>query len=531
MENEKIPPDQHRKGRIGARGPVGEEDTIEPVERSKNGNWATGGLRLVFLLSVLAFPQVSLPSAARDYPPSVPPPVPYQMPVPAVKRLPNGLRVVSIERRNLPMVTVRLIVCAGAESDPPDLPGLAAMTAGIITEGTNQHSERQIADLVDSSGGMQDSGADWDYSYLSLSFLSDKTDLAFSLAAEITIHPIFAAAEVERGRRQTLSALQVAFEDPSFVADEVVRKLLFAGTPYGHPSDGTAEAVRKMRLEDLRHFHNTYYVPSNSVLAVVGDLATPKAFALAEKYFGGWQDGRIPPLPAFRIEPISQRQIVVIDKPDAVQTEIRIGSAGVAQGSPDFTPLSVADQILGGPAENRLFKALRSKQALTYGASSELVCRRAGGAWISKTFTRTSETVRSLRLALDQIRDLADHKVGSGSLDSAISYLVGHLALDFESSSSVATRVLLLMLNDLPLGYWNNYPAQLRGLNTEEVWQVTQKYLKPDQSVIVLVGNAAGFEKDLKKVGQFRIIPLRDLDLGSAEMTGVPASKRFIDGD
>ncbi len=458
-------------------------------------------------------------ASARDFPPSAPPPKPFVLPTPAVRVLAHGLRVVAIERHSLPLVTLRLVVKSGAEADPPSFPGTAQLVSALLTQGTTRRTARDIAESVDSIGGWLDSGATWDSSFVTLSVLNDHVELAFDLLADLVLHSTFEPAEVERQRKQTLSALEVMHGDPAYVADTAFRRLLFAGTAYSHPEDGTADALRRMTVADLRAFYSRQYRPSNAILAVVGDISAAEAFERAEKFFKEWKAGLAPGLPPQLLGADRTQQTLAIDKPDAVQTEIRIGNPGASRESPDYFALSVANQVLGGPAANRLFKALRSRQGLTYGASSELLCYKTLGAWVAKTFTRTPETLKSLHVAEEQIRDLRDHPITGPELETAQGYLIGHQALDFETSTGVASQVLDLMIHNLPLDYWNRFPEKIQALTTEEVWNATRRYLDPEHNVIVLVGDVSGFRKGLKKLAPVRVIPLLDLDFGAPDRT------------
>ncbi|HEV2492410.1 MAG TPA: pitrilysin family protein [Terriglobia bacterium] len=484
-------------------------------------------------LTLCAILVTAVTVAARDYPPDVPQPKPAVLPAPAVKTLPNGLQVVVIERHSLPVVTLRLVVKAGGEADPPEFPGTAELVAGLLDEGTTHRTAQQIAAAIDQVGGTMDTGAEWDDSWGQVSLLVDHTALGFDLLADIIIHPTFAPAEVARIRQQALSSLEVMLEDPAYLADSAFTRLEFAGTPYGHPVDGTLGSVRRVTPEDLRQFHTRTYFPANAILAVVGDIQADEAFREAEKFFGDWsnpaKDGGAekPSAPGGspHFDPAGDaqapganptaREIVVIDKPDAVQTEIRVGNLGVPRSSPDYYALTVANQILGGPATNRLFKALRSQRGLTYGASSDLVCLRSTGTWRAKTSTRTPETVKSVELVLDQMKRLRDHQISGWELEATEGYLTGHMALEFETSGGIAEHVLDLMIHNLPLDYWNKFPEHIRSLTTQEVWNATRQHLDPDRALIVLVGNLSGFEKDLKKLGDVRVIPVSRVDLGS----------------
>jgi zinc protease len=471
------------------------------------------------------------PDASLQSPPAVPPPKPYVLPAPAFRTLANGMKVVVIERHSLPMVTLRLVVEAGAEADPAGAPGTAQLVTALLNQGTAHRTALEIAGAVDRAGGTIDTGADWDSSYAALSVLSDHTELAFDLLSATIRHPGFAPAEVERKRRQTISALEVAHQDPGYIADTAFDHLVLEGTPYGHPQDGTLESVRRLTPADLRAFHERWYRPGRSILAVVGDITPDEAFRLAEKFFGDWENQAAPhaaPTAASRASAgAEQNEIVAINKPDAVQTEIRVGNYGIPRASPDYIALTVANQVLGGPAANRLFSALRTRRGLTYGASSELNCFESAGTWEAKTFTRTSETAQALKVILDQMRNFHDHEITPSELQTTQSYLVGHLALEFQSSESVAEQVLDLMVHGLPLDYWNSFPEKVNALGVEDVRAAVGRHLDPDRAVIVLVGDVAAFRKDLKKFGRARIIPLSAVDFGAAglERASQPAGR------
>jgi zinc protease len=435
-----------------------------------------------------------------------------------VKVLRNGLKVMVIERHSLPVITVRVVVRAGAEADPAGLPGTAQFAASLIDEGTDTRSAQQIAEVIDQVGGNLQTGAEWDNSFAAVTVLSDHCELAFDVISDVIMHPSFAPLEIERQRKQTLSALEVMRDDPSYLADTAVSELVFSRTAYSHPSVGTTEAILRIGRADLQHFHTRYYLPSNSVLAVAGDITAQEAFQFTEKFFGGWAVGpreRVSPPPQPRAEP---RQIVVIDEPDAVQSQIRVGNLAVRRDSADYNILTVANQVLGGPATNRLFKALRSQHGLAYGASSDLLCYQSVGAWVAKTSTRSSETVKALQMMIDQIKRLREHAISRPELDLTQDYLTGHMALDFETTDQIADQYLEMAIYGLPLDYWTRFPEALRRVSREQVADLTREYLDPDRAVIVLVGNAALFGKELSRIGQVRVIPAATVDFASANL-------------
>lgn len=487
-------------------------------------------LALLAVLPTMALAWQAGGAQGNEFPPAVPPPAPFVFPAASERTLNNGLTVLVIERHELPAVTVRLVVKAGAESDPAGAEGTAQLVTALLNQGTRHRSAFQIAEAVDEAGGSVDTGADWDSSYAELSVLSDHTRQAFELLAEMVRHPAFKSSEVARKRQQALSSLDVAHDDPGYVADTLIQDLVLAGTPYGHPQDGTRASVQQLTAQDLRNFHARYYRPGNSYLAVVGDVKTAQAFALAQQYFGNWQENPTSAAGSRKLEVGSREpenrnvdRLIVIDKPDAVQTEIRVGEPGVKRSSGDYAALAVANQVLGGPATNRLFNTLRVRQGLTYGASSKLVCFRSEGMWEISTFTRTRETVKTLGEVLRVMEGLHDHKILPSELTMAQSYLEGHLALRFETPESLAQAELRLLVLGMPVDYWNHFAPAVQSVDIGTVRKVTRRYLEPKRAVIVLVGDAQKFLGGLKPFGKARVIPLSRLDLGSPSLEA-PAS-------
>ncbi len=448
---------------------------------------------------------------ARDYPPTVPPPEAINFHMPAVHQLPNGLRIVLVEQHDVPIVRLYAIVQVGAEADPAELPGTASVVAGLLPEGTKHRSAYQIAQAIDQAGGSIDTGAGWDQSYANVSVLSNHAELAFDLLADLLIHPAFAPDEVERIRKQTLSALDIANQNSGYVADQVLRQILFAGTNYAHPEDGTRESIERITRKDVVEFHAQHYVPARTILAVVGDITEPECLHLATRFLGEWKNKtNAQAAPRAGPHTLHERQVIVVDNPDAVQTEIRVANLGVLRSSPDYLALTIANQVLGGPAANRLFEVLRTEHGLVYGASSDLDCYTSLGSWVAKTSTRSAETVKATELVLSEIARMRNRPVQQWELQNARDYLVGHEVLQFESASQVANQVLEMMLYHLPDDYWNKYAHQVRSLSADDVLDATRKYLNPDDDVVVLVGNLAAFKKGLKKLGPVRVVPIAD---------------------
>lgn len=474
--------------------------------------------RSICAIAVVALATSPSVSPARDLPPLVPPPAPVEIPAIRLKTLPNRLRVAALRITSVPAVTLTLAIGSGAECDPPQFPGTAQFVASMLGEGTKKLTAEQITAKIDGMGAVFNSTAEWDDSWASLTVLGGDAAEGFALLSDIATRATFRKAEVSRIRRQTLSALAILRRDPDYLADTLIQREAFLGTPYGHPENGDEGSVERLSRSGLETFYRRYYQPSNAMLVVAGDLDPSRAFALAEQYFGAWKDGdevSEAPYP-LRPQAASDRvRVVVIDDPDAVQTVIRIANRGPNRTSSAYDALTVANQVLGGPAENWLFTVLRTRHGLVYGASSSLQSYRSAGAWEIKTSTQTVETGQALRLILHEMKRLDQRPISTDELSNAQDYLVGHMALQFQTSQQIAERVLDLLIYNLPLNTWNRKAAAIRALTLGDVSSATRAYLDPADAVIVLVGNATGFKNSLSGLGPVRIIPMADADLGS----------------
>ncbi len=461
----------------------------------------------------------------KDPPPPEAAPI-VELPRATFRLLPNGLKLLLVERHSTPLVTLALVVRSGAADDPEELPGVAQMVTYLLDQGTTRRTDRRIAEALDRMGGMIQKEAEWDDSLLAFTVLSDSLEEASALLADLILNPVFPREAVERQRQQMISALQLASQEPSYLADTVFEKVLFQASRYGHPLDGTLASLGRIRAEDLRAFHRRHYRPENAILALAGDFKPRRGRKLAEKHFGSWKSGsaeaagrsQIPALPA------SRRRIIVIDKPDAVQTEIRVGNLAVPRNSEEYAAIEVANEILGGTAPDRLFEALRMEEGLIYGVESRLDARKTAGHWVVETATRTGGTLKSLKIILREMDRLATRRVSRSEFEMARSYLTGHLWLEFESMQGISGKLLDLLVYDLPADYWHSHGERLETLTRDDLLEVTRKWLRPESSLVVLVGDAQQFRDGLEPFGKVDMIPLSSLDL-DAPTLGLDATE------
>ena len=361
--------------------PAGADDPAARAGRPVVSAARRRPVRLAALLVLLALVGAAPSSAGQqptDWPrESPPPPLPARQvtfPPYAIRTLANGLQVVVVRHHEQPAVILQLMIGAGAASDPDGKNGVAALTGHLLDQGTTSRTATEIADTIDTIGGILNVGAGMEQSFVSVLVMTDSFEFGADLVADIARNPSFAPAEIERQRQQVLSGLQVSYDDPTYLAGMVFGRLVYGFHPYGMPHNGTPASVLGITRDDLRAFHETYYAPNNALLGIVGDIDAEAAFAAAERVFADWERKTLPP-PYSDALPEPTRRVVVIDKPGSVQTAIRVGHVGLARASPDFLAFDVAIKILGGEGGNRLGSVLRTERSLTYAASADMASR------------------------------------------------------------------------------------------------------------------------------------------------------------
>jgi zinc protease len=299
--------------------------------------------------------------------------------------------------------------------------------------------------------------------------------------------------------------------------------LIYGFHPYGMPGNGTAQSLMGLTRQDFVDFHRQYFVPNNALVAVVGDISAADAMAGLEKVFAAWKPGEVP-AQTVTDAPDPTRRVIVIDKKDAVQTEIRVGHIAIPRKHNDYEAIDQAVKILGGEGANRLQQVLRSQKQLTYGASADLETYKLAGAVIAETDTQTANTAEALRVVVDEFTRLQRERVYDEELMGAQNYMVGHFPLTIEVPDAIATQVLNQLFYDLPVEELPRYRERVMRVTPDEIQRVARWFIRPSQLSIVLVGDADKFVNDLKGVGfgSFERIPIEQIDLMSPDLKKAP---------
>lgn len=483
-------------------------------------------LRRSLLAAALAAPLLAAPAwtqgspQARETPPQ--PGTPREVRIPEVheKTLANGLRVVVLENHEQPSVSLRVVVPAGRVDDRADRAGLASATAALLNKGTATRSAREIAETIDFVGGSLQSQSSSDSSYAQTQLTSDQIDLGLELLADVVLRPSFPAEEIERWRKQTLNGLQVQLQNPEYLAQAVFERALYGEHPYGLPAIGTPQSVSALQRDDFVRFHQERYVPNGAIVTVAGDVKPAEAFAKVERHFGAWKKGAEPKRPAVSAgKAAPARRILVVDKPDAVQTQVYVGQLGVSYTDPGMFDAMVYGSVLGGGVSSRLYKEIRRDRGLSYGAYSGFQTPVQTGSFQATTSTKTESTLQALDLILENIQKMAQEPVPANELEGRKAFLTGNFVRTTEIPESLSNVLVQAMINGKGKDWVEAFRERIDAVTAADVQRFARERVHPDRALIVLVGNAAGFTADLeKKYGKVETIPYQEVDLLQASL-------------
>ena len=431
--------------------------------------------------------------------------------VPAVKRLrlKNGLSVILAESHKLPLVSVDLILKTGSSANAKDQAGLASLVANMLDEGTKKRTATQIANEVARLGATLNTHASWDATAVSLSVLTDNLDQALPVWADVLLDPAFAKDDVERVVDNLVSSLAQRKDYPPIVAGQVYARALWGeGHPFGWPDTGTQASIKKLGQADLKRFYDTFYAPNNAVLVVTGDITEKQIHSKIEPLLASWKAKKIAPIKLPTIEATNKPRIVLVDKPGAPQSSIRIGLPGIERKNPDYYRALVTNQILGGTFK-RLTMNLRETKGWTYGVSSQFEARRATGPWTVSGEFVAAHTTDAVEEILKEIERLRAEDVTDKELAETKDEIIGAFPARFATASQLASQMTALAVYDLPPTEFDGFIAKIAAVDKAQVRQMARKYFRPDNLLIVVVGDRTSNEAPLRKIAE---VERRDLD-------------------
>jgi zinc protease len=437
----------------------------------------------------------------RARPPAGGSPRSFRFPEFSRERLPNGLELVLAPRAGVPLVEILLQVPAGAERNPLGRSGLASLTASLVDEGTATRSGPEIASAVERLGGSLSSRADWNAAEIDVGLLAPDLATGIELVAEVARRPTFPAAEVERLRRQTQAELLRRRDQPAILAEEAMARALYPGTAYGFLLFGDDASVAGLGRDEIAAFHAECYRPQGASLLVAGEIDPAAARSLVEDALGDWR-APAPAAPPEIVPAASRgRRVVIVDRPAAAQTELRLAQPGVPRTHPDRTRLGLLNALLGGKFTSRLNLNLRERHGFTYGANSRFVDRRGPGPFVVSAAVGNAVAGAAAREALGELERLTAETPSETEVEESKSYLLGVFPYTLQTSSDVLSRLAELTLWGLPDDHYPRALAQVAATTAADLRELAARHLRPQELVVLAVGPAAELEPQLAPLG------------------------------
>jgi zinc protease len=405
--------------------------------------------------------------------------------------LPSGIRLVTAPVTKLPVATVLVIVDAGSVNEPPGKEGVAALTAAALLEGGEELDGAAIAERFEQLGTSVESGADWDSAFIKITTLSDRLEAATLLLGQTISNPAFPEREVERLRAERLAEILQLETEPRGLADEKFAEFLYLPeSRYSKPEGGSSESVGALSRADVAEFYAARYRARATTVVVAGDVSTEEARDLVGRAFETWRSGSAAG-PQLTTGALSlRRNLHIVHKADAPQSELRVGHVGLPRKTPDFFPVLVLNAVLGGLFGSRINLNLREAHGYTYGASSYFDWRRGRGPFVVSTAVQSEVTAPALREILYEIDRIRAERIADDELSLARDYLEGVFPIRYETTAAIASALATLVIYELPDDYYDSYRRNVRAVSTEEVLRAAREHLHPDQLQTVVVGDA-----------------------------------------
>ena len=441
----------------------------------------------------------------RAEPPKPGPAQPLNLPTPQSFKLENGLTVLHVYRPGIPVVAADLELNSGSGANPTDMPGLASFVSNMLQQGTATRDATQIADETALLGASLNTNATRDDSSVSVSSLSKNFPAALDLLADIALHPSFPQAEIDRRRASRLASLVDEDGNAGAVVNRLMFQVLYGPKhPYGYENIGTEASLKAVTRDDMLNFWKTNYVPNNAALVVAGNISAEDLKALAQKEFGGWRSGTSG-RPEIGAPDTEKTRVVIVDKAGAAQTQIRIAQIGAARSTPDYAALEVMNTELGGLFSSRINLNLREAHGYTYGAGSVFAYMRTPGPFFVAGGIRTDATGPAIEESFKELHRMMNTQMTPEELSLSIDSQSRSMPGFFETAGETAGALANLVVYDLPLDYYSQFPGRIASITTADAQAVAQKYLHPDDMIVVCVGDRATIEPQIEKLNLGKI--------------------------
>ena len=467
-------------------------------------------MRAALLLILLTGPALADKPDLTQRPPLATQPA-WAAPVPASATTATGARVVVLPQHELPMVHVLVTIPAGSALDPPNRPGLAAAVASMLQDGgAGTRSAPEVAHAFAELGADLEEHVDTDQVQLAVTVLARNLDRTLALVGDLVARPRFDAADWQRAQARRIDEIHRRLDEPEHLADDLFARALYGEHPYGHPFLGTLESVRAIGVADLRAFWAAHYGPRTVTFILVGDTEAAPATDAVARALADWRStAQLPPPPP--TPPSLPARVVVVDRPGAPQSQIRVGHLGRERKTPDFAALMLLETVLGGSFTSRLNLNLREKHGYTYGVRASFELHTVAGPFTVAAGVRTDVTAAALKETVAEITGmhapLAPDELTKGRL------LVMHTIVEAFGDGNETTAYLAdLIAHGLPVDSWSKLPAQLSALDLAATTRAAAALFQPERLTIVVVGDRKAVEPELRLLPFVKSVELRDTE-------------------
>ncbi len=466
-----------------------------------------------FILLSVMFNNSLAQDVNRNEPPKLPPPSKLNLPSIQNFELSNGLKVYLMEKHQVPLVQLNVVIHAGTVNDPKDKAGEASMAMDMLMEGAANKSSLELSDAIDFLGVRIRSAAGYHFSSISLHTPYSKFDDALKILSDIILRPDFPAKELARKQKERLTSLMQWHDQPTIIASVAFNKLLFGKDyPYGRSSFGNESSIKSFTSNNLKNFHDKYFKSNNAFIVAVGDISKNELKSKLESAFGSWQKGEVKIEKLNDAPQVAKRIVYLIDKPGAPQSVIYIGRVGVPRTNEDFNAINVMNAILGGSFSSRINMNLREKHGYTYGAHSYFDFREAAGPFIATSSVQTEVTDKSLTEFFNELNGIRN-PISEDEINRGKNYIALSYPNNFQTVANIAYGIESMVEYNLPENYFNDYISNVLKLNADVIDKAAQKYILPDQMIVVVVGDRSKIEDGIKKLnlGEIKNLTIEDV--------------------
>jgi predicted Zn-dependent peptidase len=436
-------------------------------------------------------------------PPQLPefPPLTFHPPKPARYQMANGLTVFLLEDHELPLIRVQMLIRAGSEYDPPEKTGLSEIFGEALTLGGSQHyTPEQIQRGLETAGATMSFAVSMESTSASFTCRISDFDRFFPIFTDVLEHPLFRKDFFEVAKSKQYEALRRMNDDPADVCRREFHKAAY-GKDHPYARTPTPETLDHIKRDDLLEMHARYFHPNNSYIAVSGDFSADEIKRKLEQSLGSWEKKEVsfPSVP--RVQPTTARKVFYVEQP-ITQTQIRIGGTGFARLSPDHFAWEVFDELWGGSGTSRMFKVIRTQEGLAYAVGSAFSEPEDLGLIVAICQTRGPESPAAIQAILDIMGEVKDAPFTDKEIVSAKESIRNRFVENFTSSAQIAGEIMRLEYDGYPSDYLDTYTEKIGAVTREDLRRVAQKYLHPEQSIIMVVGDLSLFSKPISTFGQ-----------------------------